>query len=62
MIRWPDPPRDGDDVADAVRLYAQMWSVERIAGLFGTNYEAMRRLIARHAALRNTDRESHHDH
>ena len=56
VIRWPDPPRNSDDTADAVRLYEQMWSIERIAGLFGTNYEAMRRLIARHGVLRNNDR------
>ena len=49
MIRWSEPPRDAD-TADAVRLYDQMWSIERIAALFGTNYEAMRRLIARHAS------------
>ena len=55
MIRWPDPPRD--DAADAVRLYEQMWSVERIAGLFGMNFEAMRRLIARRAVLRDSDRK-----
>jgi hypothetical protein len=49
MIRWPDPPPDDDETADAVRLYEQMWSIERVAELFESNYDAMRRLIARHA-------------
>ena len=30
MIRRLDPPRD-DEIADALRLYDQMWSIERIA-------------------------------
>jgi hypothetical protein len=29
-----------------------MWSVERIAEIFGYNCDAMRRLLARHASLR----------
>ncbi len=41
---------------DAARLYREMWSIDRIAAIFGTNHEAMRRLIARHAALRAGDR------
>ena len=56
MILWPDPPRDDDDTADAVRLYQEMWSIERIAGLFGSNYDAMRRLVARNTKLRKADR------
>jgi hypothetical protein len=56
MIRWPDPPRDDDEVADALRLYEQMWSIERIATLFGSSHDAMRRLIGRHGGLRKADR------
>ena len=59
MIRWTRSPcPDGEEsfTEDAVRLYAQMWSAERIARLFGTNHEAMRRLLARHAELRASDR------
>lgn len=37
MIGWPDPPRDEKEIADAVRLYDQMWSIERIAEIFGSS-------------------------
>jgi hypothetical protein len=42
---------------DAVRLYEQMWSVERIARLFGTDAEVVRRLIARRTVLRPAERQ-----
>ena len=39
-----------------LRLYEQMWSVERIARLFGSRQDVMRRLIGRHMGLRKADR------
>jgi hypothetical protein len=51
MIFWSDHPRHDREIAEAARLYGEMWSVERIAEIFGFNYDAMRRLLARHASL-----------
>lgn len=58
MIHWQDPPHPDEEqtAQDAVRLYAQMWSIERIAALFRTDDAALRRMIARRAALRAADR------
>lgn len=37
---------------DAVRLYAQGWSIRRVASEFGLGYGAMRRVLRRHVTLR----------
>ena len=55
MIGWQEPPpRNGEErtARDAVRLYGEMWSADRVAELFGYDDDAMRRLLARHGALR----------
>jgi hypothetical protein len=61
MIRWQDPLRPDDKaltMQDAARLYEEMWSVERVAELFGFAPETMRRLLARRTALRESDQRS----
>jgi excisionase family DNA binding protein len=46
---------DEDDeqlAQDAVRLYAQGWSIRRVAEEFGTGYGRMRRILLKHTVLR----------
>ena len=38
---------------DAVRLYAQGWSIRQVAAEFDTGYGVMRRVLGRHTTLRN---------
>jgi excisionase family DNA binding protein len=38
---------------DAVRLYAQGWSIRRVAEEFGVSYGAMRRLLLKNTKLRD---------
>ncbi|GAA4484469.1 hypothetical protein GCM10023191_007670 [Actinoallomurus oryzae] len=38
---------------DAVRLYAQGWSIRQVASKFDYSYGAMRRLLGKHVTLRN---------
>jgi hypothetical protein len=40
------------DEEDAIRLCREMWSIDRIATLFGTGHDAMRRVVARRAVPR----------
>jgi excisionase family DNA binding protein len=40
-------------VEDAVRLYAQGWSIRQVAARFEVGYGAMRRILVRHSKLRN---------
>ena len=58
MTRRQERPRADVNIADAIRLYEQMWSIERIARLFDFDYDTMRRLIARHATRRPHTRHS----
>ena len=52
MTRRHERFREDEDIADAVRLYDQMWSIERIARLFDSDYDTRRCQIARHTPLR----------
>jgi hypothetical protein len=55
MIRWHEPsPHDDEETTaeDAVRLYGEMWSISRVAEIFGYSDNALRRLLARRGALR----------
>jgi hypothetical protein len=38
---------------DAVRLYAQGWSIRQVAERFGCGYGVMRRILLRHGVLRS---------
>jgi excisionase family DNA binding protein len=38
---------------DAARLYAQGWSIRQVAARFEVGYGVMRRVLVRHAKLRN---------
>jgi excisionase family DNA binding protein len=43
---------------DAVRLYAQGWSIRQVATRFEVSYGTMRRVLVRHSKLRNREAQT----